>query len=146
MSQPGFAPVIYRLIGDTTAVFGTVSQLDKTLHEIWDGFQFVSIADIQPAVGVAVLQYTTNAGTAFIGTATQKVLSKESKTAISTGMAVDVGYLPSEILADPVKVSYAKSLGVVTASYAYGTMDAFLITVGSAARVYWTGGFIVDDE
>jgi hypothetical protein len=146
MAQPGFAPVIYRLIGNATPVFGTVAQLDKTLHEIWDGFQFVAISDIQPAAAVAVLQYTTNAGTVFIGTADQKVLSKESKTAISTGMAVDVAYLPAEILADPIKVSYAKSLGVITASYSYGTMDAFAITVGSAAKVYWTGGFIVDDE
>jgi hypothetical protein len=147
MSQPVFAPVIYRLIPAGAATFGTVGELDKNLHEIWDGMQFVPISDIVDEVAdVAINQYVANNGAVYIGTATQKVLSRESKTTISAGMLADLGYLPSEVVADPIKVSYQKSTGVIVGSMSYGDMPAKKITVSSAARVYWTGGFIVDDE
>lgn len=146
MSQPTFAPVIYRLIPAGTATFGTIAELDKNLHEIWDGMQFVPISDIVDDLAVAVNQYTTNAGTVFVGTATQKVLARSSKTTIAAGMLVDTAYLPSEVTADPVAVSYVKGTAVMNGVMSYGTLDAKKITVNSAARVYWTGGFIVDDE
>lgn len=146
MSQPGFAPVIYRTIPAGAATFGVVSELDPILHELWDGMQWVGITSITPTVApVAVNQYVSNVGTVFMGTADHKVLSRESKTAIAIGTAVDVAFLPAEVIPDPTKVSYVKSTAVLTGSYAYGTMTAYDILVNSVPKVYWTGGFIVED-
>ena len=144
MSQPTFAPVIYRTIPAGATTFGTIADLTVGVHEIWTGRRWTGITSITDDAAVVVNQYTTNAGTAFIGTSDQRVLARLSKTTIATGIATDVGYLPSEITADPVAVSYSKGTGVLIGTYVLGTMDTKIIEVDDTDGVYYSGGFIVD--